>query len=222
MGGLGSQVRIDLVEDERYTRLLTVDRLQARAGPDARVRGFASVEDLFAAGDLGDVVVLDLLLRGGGIEGPSAVEALTGRGCRVLVLSGQNSAEALERAQAAGACGFVSKDTADPAILVRGIEVVLAGGVYVDPVLLEKIGAAARRRLTPRQQEVLRLEALGRTVSQIARALDPPLSEAGVRRHIEHITEIYDEHRTRADRVRLAVSLGLVTPWEVYRRRTSP
>ena len=79
----------------------------------------------------------------------------------------------------------------------------------------------ARRQLTPRQQEVLRLEALGRTIRQIARVLG--LSEAGVRRHIEHIVQIHPDCAKQANRVRLAVELGLISPWEDFqppRRRT--
>ncbi len=67
---------------------------------------------------------------------------------------------------------------------------------------------------SPRQQEVLQLEALGRTTRQIARALN--LSEAGVRRHVERIIEIHPDCAKQADRVRLAVELGLVSPWEKY------
>jgi DNA-binding CsgD family transcriptional regulator len=99
-------------------------------------------------------------------------------------------------------------------VLAAAIGQVLDGGQFFDPELTVRIGAAARRHLTPRQQDVLRLEALGRTFRQIARALG--LSEAGVRRHIEHIVEIHPDYAKQADRVRLAIELGLVSPWENY------
>jgi DNA-binding NarL/FixJ family response regulator len=141
---------------------------------------------------------------------------------RVLVFSGLASGEALERAQAAGASGFVSKDTADAETLMAGIDAVVAGSSFVDPALLERVGATARKQLTRRQQEVLRLEALGCKLQQIARALDPPLTEAGVRRHIERIVKIHPDCAKQADRVRLAIQLGLVSPWELYGRPGGP
>lgn len=215
MSALPPTVRIDVVEDQQFTRDLEIERLRVSAGPDARVRGFASVEDLLAAGDPGDVVVLDLGLNTGGIEGAAAIEMLTRSGQRVLVLSGSHSAEMIERAHAAGARGYIGKDTADIADVVVAIGEVLAGRDYVDPKLLERVGAAARKKLTLRQQEVLRLEALGLNTGQIARALNPRLAEAGVKRHIEHIKEIYPECAKQTDRARLAIRLGLVTPWEL-------
>lgn len=217
---LPAGVRIDLVEDQAFTRLLAVERLQAAAGPDGRVRGFDSVEDLLAAGDRADVVVLDLQLEGGGVEGTAAVGLVCGSGRPVLVLSGLHSAEALERAQRAGAAGYVGKDTSSMEEVVYAIGEVLAGRSYVDPRLLARVGEAARKKLTARQQEVLRLEALGRTVGQIAREIE--LTEAGVRRHVEHLVEVYPECRKQTDRVRLALALGLVSPWEVYQRVERP
>jgi len=212
---LPATVRIDVVEDQQFTRELAVERLQARAGDAARVRGFAGVEALLAAGDPGDVIILDLHLDSGGVEGPAAVELLVSMGMSVLVLSGSHSAEVMERAHAAGARGYVGKDTADVDDLVTAVVDVLAGHHYVDAKLLARVGAAARKKLSLRQQEVLRLEALGLNLAQIARRLDPPIAEAGVKRHIEHIKDVYPECAKQTDRTRLAFRLGLVTPWEV-------
>jgi two-component system, NarL family, response regulator DesR len=210
-------IRLAVVEDERLTRHLVVERLQGLYGAAGAVNGFESVEHLAAAGGDFDVVVLDLQLRGGRAENADAVRVAV-RMSRVVVFSGQESAEAVQRARAAGASGYVGKES-DNAIevLAAAINQVLAGGQFFDPELEKRIGASARRHLTPRQQEVLRLEALGRTFHQIARALD--LSEAGVRRHIEHIVTIYPDYAKQADRVRLAIELGLVSPWENYQPR---
>jgi DNA-binding NarL/FixJ family response regulator len=209
--------RVAVVEDQAFTREVTAAHLRSHLGPACRVEAYPTVEELLAADPAGcDVVVLDLQLRGADLEGPAAVRAVATH-TTVLVFSGLASGEVLEQAQAAGAAGYVSKDTADPAALIAGIETVAAGGVFVDPGLLERVGAAARKVLTPRQQEILRLEALGCKLLQIARACDPPLTEAGVRRHIERIVEIHPDCARQSDRVRLAIQLGLVSPWEVYR-----
>lgn len=212
-------LRLAVVEDQAFTRQTTIEIIQARFGPPSEVVGFATVEELLEdRAERFDLVVLDLQLREGGLEGRAAVEAVA-RHAKVLVFSGLASGEALERAQAAGAVGYVSKDTAEIETLINGIDTVLAGSHFVDPALLVRIGASARKQLTPRQQEVLRLEALGCKVPQIAIALEPPLTSAGVRRHIERIVEIHPDCAKQADRVRLAINLGLVTPWEVSLRR---
>jgi two-component system, NarL family, response regulator DesR len=209
-------IRLAVVEDQALTRSLVIERLRDRFGAEGMVSGFESVEQLTAAGQEFDVVVLDLQLRGGRAENAEAVHVASGMG-KVVVFSGQESAEAVQRARAAGALGYVGKES-DNAVdaLAEAIGRVLDGGQFLDPELAARIGAAARKHLTPRQQEVLRLEALGRTTRQIARALG--LSEAGVRRHIEHIIEIHPDCAKQADRVRLAIKLGLASPWEDYRR----
>ena len=208
-----SDVRLAVIDDDRYIRETTVELLRTRY-PTAAVVGFANVEEMLEAEDgLFDVVVLDLQLRGGGVEGPDAVRAATQYG-QVLVLSSLMSGEALRRAHAAGARGYVSKNT-PPVTVVEGVEAVLAGRSFVDPEMQAKLGAPARKLLTERQQEVLRLEALGCSVAQIALELN--LTEAGVRRHIERIIAIHPD-RAKADRVRLAIELGLVTPWAISQR----
>jgi DNA-binding NarL/FixJ family response regulator len=211
-------LKLAVVEDQMFTRQITIDRLCAHYGTAAEVEGFATVEALLESGaDRFAVVVLDLQLRESQLEGVDAVRAVAPQ-ARVLVFSGLASGEALERAQAAGAYGYVGKDTAELPTLIDGIEAVRAGQHFVDPGLLARVGADPRKLLTPRQQEVLRLEALGCKLLQIARAMDPPLTEAGVRRHIERIVEIHPDCAKQADRVRLAIHLGLVSPWEVYQR----
>ena len=210
-------MRLAVVEDQLFTRERTISLLREHYGARGEVVGFANVEELLGAGDGFDVVVLDLQLRDGGLEGRNAVQAVAEH-ARVLVFSGLESGEALQRAQTAGALGYVSKDTAQARTLIDGVDAVLSGESFVDPALLAKIGASARKQLTPRQQEVLRLEALGCKLAQIALELDPPLTEAGVRRHIERIVELHPDRGKQADRVRLAIDLGLVTPWEVSQR----
>ncbi len=219
MRPLAAPGRVALVEDQTFTRLVTLERVSAHLGPGWQVEGFATVESMLDAGTGGlSLVVLDLQIRGGELEGPAAVRVVSAH-APVLVFSGLASGEALEQARSAGASGYVCKDTADVSVLLAGVDAVLAGQAYVDPVLLEKLAASARKVLSPRQQEVLRFEALGLKLLQIARACDPALTEAGVRRHLERIVEIYPDCAKQTDRARLAVQLGIVSPWEVYRPR---
>ncbi len=208
-------IRLAVVEDQPQFRTDTVQHLGDHFGVSASVVGFSSVEELLADGGGFDVVVLDLQLRGGGAENAGAVRAAAACG-RVVVYSGQESAEALQQARDAGAAGYVSKFSDDSAaVLAAAVGAVLRGELFADPQMTARIGAAARRHLTARQQQVLRLEALGRTTGQIARELN--LSEAGVRRHVEHLIEIFPDFAKQADRVRLALRLGLISPFEDYR-----
>lgn len=211
-------VRLAVVEDQLFTREITIDLLREHYGAGAEAFGFSTVEELLEhEGAAFDLVVLDLQLRGGGLQDKNAVHTVA-QFAPVLVFSSLESGEALQRAHEAGAMGYVSKDTASTRAVIEGVDGVLAGQPFVDPALLLKIGATARKQLTTRQQEVLRLEALGCKVGKIAVELDPPLTEAGVRRHIERIVDIHPDCAKQADRVRLAINLGLVTPWEASRR----
>ena len=211
-----------VVEDVLFTLEGTHNILTAHFGRTREVFGFSNVEELLAAApERFGVVVLDLHLKQGALQGRDAVAVVAQR-TKVLVFSGLASGEALTRAQAAGAMGYVGKDTATAQTVIEAVEAVLAGRTFVDPGLQAKIGASARKQLSERQQEVLRLEALGCKLPQIALALDPPLSIAGVRRHIDRIVEIHPDCAKQADRVRLAVDLGLVTPWETSHRYGPP
>jgi DNA-binding NarL/FixJ family response regulator len=150
-------IRLAVVEDQTLTRETTVERLGAQFGADVSVRGYANVEQMLAAGLDFDVVVLDLHLRGGGPENADPVR-LVAQSSKVVVLSGHESAEAVQRAVAAGALGYVSKESADSiGTLATAIAHILDGTPYFDPELQDRMGAAARRQLSPRQQEVLQL-----------------------------------------------------------------
>jgi DNA-binding NarL/FixJ family response regulator len=213
--------RVALVEDLRFVREPTVRLLQAHFGATAEVMGFTTVEELLEVGAARfDVVVLDLQIRAGGTEMFDAVRVVASA-TKVLVFSALLSGEALQRAEAAGASGYVCKDTAGDEELLAGVAAVLEGSHYVDPGFSAELRAKGKH-LTPRQQEVLRLEALGCKMTQIGRALDPPLSLAGVRRNIERIVELHPTCEKQPDRVRLAISLGLVSPWEASRRYEDP
>ena len=142
-------IRLAVVEDQnadprnygraarRTARLGRVGAGLRRCGADARRRAADSTS-----------VVLDLHLRGGGAENSDAVR-LVSRSSKVVVLSGRQSAEAVQRAVAAGALGYVSKESPTDSIgrLAKAIAHVLGGKPYFDPELQDRMGAAARRQL---------------------------------------------------------------------------
>jgi len=61
---------------------------------------------------------------------------LAAQSSRVVVLSGHESAEAVQRAVAAGALGYVSKESTDSiGTLARAIAHILDGKPYFDPAV---------------------------------------------------------------------------------------
>jgi DNA-binding NarL/FixJ family response regulator len=212
---MSKQIRIAVVEDQELDKEATVNALTGRYGDTAEVVVFETVEELLRYVDPDfDIVVLDLQLSDGVLEGNDGVKAVTQR-APVLVYSARNSGEAMYGAQKAGARGYVSKDTSGTRVMIEGVEAVLAGGDFTDPVLQEKLSASTRKVLTDQQQQILRLEARGQTAKLIAKELGIEVST--VRSHQERISEIYPD-RAKGGRVLLAVELGLVSPWERQRR----
>lgn len=89
----------------------------------------------------------------------------------VIVYTGRSEAACLTEVLDAGARGFVAKD-APLDDLMRAIEMVAAGGVYVDPAVASVlVDAKGTGKLTPREREVLRLVADGLTNERVAERL---------------------------------------------------
>jgi two-component system nitrate/nitrite response regulator NarL len=151
-----------------------------------------------------------------GLDGLGVVRALRARGdsTPVLLLSGSADAEGLYAAFAAGASGYLLK-TAEPDEICDAIAAVARGETLFAPELTAALAkeirtreqAAARPLLSPREQEVLRLTAGGRSAAQIA--ADLYLSVPTVRTHLQnayHKLEVSD----RAAAVAVAMRLGLI------------
>jgi DNA-binding NarL/FixJ family response regulator len=153
-----------------------------------------------AADDALELVLLDLGLPGMG--GFAALDALRRDhpSVPVVVLSASESPADVRSALDRGASGFIPKSTRG-SVLLSALRLVLSGGVYVPPLVME--GAAAepardpRAALTGRQLEVLRLLARGLTNREIAEVLK--IAEGTVKTHVMHIYEALDvTNRTEA------------------------
>jgi two-component system, NarL family, response regulator DesR len=151
-----------------------------------------------------DVALLDVEMPG--LDGISATAALRAAlpSCRVLVVTTFGRPGYLRRAMAAGASGFVVKDT--PARqLADAVRRVAAGLRVVDPTLAAESLATGESPLTPREIDVLCAARDGGTVADIAAALH--LSEGTVRNHLSAAIGKTGA-RTRAEAVRLAGGNG--------------
>jgi len=151
-----------------------------------------------------DVALLDVEMPG--LDGVAAARELRREvpGCRVLMVTTFGRAGYLRQAMAAGASGFVVKDT--PARqLADVVRRVHAGLRVVDPGLAAQSLAQGDSPLTERESDVLRAAREGGTVADIARELH--LSDGTVRNHLSSAIGKTGA-RTRAEAVRLAVDNG--------------
>ncbi|MGL5825092.1 MAG: response regulator transcription factor [Nocardioides sp.] len=163
-------------------RVLVADRaaligevlaVRLAAEPDIEVVATVSVDDAVAVANWGrlDVAVVDLAPPdAAGIDLCAALRA-SAPSCRILVLAATPATGHLRRAIAAGAAGFLGKDTTTTR-LVDGVRTLAKGGVAIDPT----VAAAALREpahglLTPRELDVLRLVARDLSTAAIAAAL---------------------------------------------------
>lgn len=161
-----------------------------------------------------DLVILDVTMPGrSGLDALRDLKKLRPK-LPVLVLSMHPEDQLARRVLKAGASGYMTKESA-PTELITAIRKVLAGGMYVSPALAERLAFDLRedsRRplhetLSHREFEVLRMIALGKTVTQIAEELH--LSAPTVSTHRAHILEKMDL-TTTAELIRYAVRNHLV------------
>ena len=150
------------------------------------------------------VALVDIELPGR--DGLSAVADLTRElpSCRALVVTTFGRPGFLQRAMAAGAAGFISKD-ASPEVLAGAIRRAAAGDKVVDAGLAATAIRLGPSPLSAREREVLVATTSGATVAEIARTLH--LSEGSVRNRISGAISKLGA-RNRADAVRIASESG--------------
>jgi DNA-binding NarL/FixJ family response regulator len=125
----------------------------------------------------------------------------------VIVFTGRSDFAVLTEALDAGARGFVLKEAPLPD-LVRAIEMVAQGGVYVDPALASLlIEPEHSDKLTPREREILRLIADGLGNEQIGTRLF--ISPQTVRTHVGKAMEKLEVH-SRTEAVAVALRQKLI------------
>jgi two-component system, NarL family, response regulator NreC len=166
-----------------------------------------------------DIILLDLTMpRLGGLEALSLLRERA-PGIRVLILTMHDDQGYLRQALRMGAAGYVLKKAADVE-LIAAIQAVMRGDVYVHPsmtrslldeMLPENEGGTGEEdvwlTLSEREQEVLRLVALGHTNQEIADRLSLSVKtvETYRARGMEKLAL-----RSRAALVRFALAKGLL------------
>ena len=189
-----TRIRILIADDHAVVRkgLMMVLRLE----PDFEIVGEAKngVEAVELARQLQpDLVLLDFVMPK--MNGEEVVKALHSvmTNIRILILSGVEIDERAMDLLAAGVDGYIMKDV-EPDELTRAIRTVARGEAYIHPTLARHVleHTTTRRtsptppvRLTPREQQVLRLMATPATYREIADELF--VSEETIRSHAKHI-----------------------------------
>ena len=162
-----------------------------------------------------DVILLDLVMPR--LDGVGALKRLRGTRARVIVLTSFGDDDKLFAALRAGAAGYLLKDV-QPLELVRAIRAAHGGDAPLSPAVaarvVEEIAHGGDRtpqvdELTPRELEVLRLIAGGRSNKRIA--LELGVAEKTVKTHVSHVlAKLGLSDRTQA--ALYAVREGLVGP----------
>lgn len=168
-----------------------------------------------------DLVLMDLNMPGS--EGPPSVSQFHQRypDAPIVVISGADRREDIERVMGSGAMGFISKSTASR-VMLNALRLVIEGGVYLPPQLLqsvlpvEEVGSFPSSRkqvdvhgLTSRQSEALTLLGRGLTNKEIAEIMG--LAEGTVKIHVAAVYQVLHVS-SRYEAMRAAERLGLVPP----------
>lgn len=206
-------IRVVVADDHPIVRAGIVGLLETADGIEVvgqAADGGAAVE--LAATEHPDLVLMDLRMPV--LGGAAATRRIVAAGgTRVLVLTTYDTDDDLLPAIEAGASGYLLKAAPQDEILA-GVRAVAAGETVLAPSIAAKLvrrvrgeASAPSVSLSPRELEVLRLVAAGRSNPEIARQLH--LGEATVKTHLGHVFEKLDVgDRTRA--VTRAMELGLL------------
>lgn len=141
-----------------------------------------------------DLLLLDLNMPG--LSGTDLIARVKAHWPKlpILVFSMHNEAQVAARMLKAGANGYITKDC-EPDVLLAAVRKVAAHGIYIDPVIAEKMALVAMSNaaqpahllLSARELQVFQLLAVGHTVNTIAEQLN--ISNKTVSTHKAHLME---------------------------------
>lgn len=207
-----SPIRLLIVDDHPVVRDGLRGNFSGASGLEVVGEAAEGAEALSLADSLRpDVILMDLHMPGmdGGME---AIRKLVEKGnpARVLVLTTYDQDGYVLPAIEAGATGYLLKDTPCDELL-RAVRAVAGGETILSPSvagrLVSQVRSPQREGLSPRELQILRQVAVGRTNREIA--LELFISEATVKTHLLHIYKKLGV-RDRASAVNEAHQRGLL------------
>ena len=213
-------IRVLVVDDHAVLRAGL--RLLLDAESDMTVVGEASTgaEAVERAKTLDpDVVLMDLRMPGlGGVDATRYLKREVPE-TKVLILTMYDDAGSLRQVLRAGASGYILKKATDTD-LVAAIRAVFRGDTPIDPSMAKALveeyvdpdgnlnhGSEVMRKLTDREEEVLKMLAQGFTNRETADRLS--VSVKTIETHRSHIMEKLDL-RTRAELVKYALQQDIL------------
>lgn len=207
-------IRVLVADDHPIVRAGIVGLLSAAADIDVVGEAVDGLDAVRLAAELEpDLVLMDLRMPA--LDGAEATARIIDAHptAKVLVLTTYETDEHILGAIEAGASGYLLK-AAPEAEILAGVRSVVAGETVLAPSIAAKLVSRVRHdatsaapSLSPRELEVLRLVADGRSNPEIARTLF--IGEATVKTHLLHAFEKLEVNdRTRA--VTRAMELGLL------------
>ena len=213
------KIRVLLVDDHLVLRsglALLLDGQEGLEVVGEADTGLAAME--LAAALQPDLILLDVNMPG--LNGLDALPSIRQQapGAKILILTMHSEPEYLRRAIKMGASGYILKKAADTELL-SAMQAVLQGGIYVHPSMTRDLltdffpeqkqdeEQDIWESLSPREQQVLRLVALGHTSAEIAGQLG--LSDKTVETYRYRGMEKLGL-KTRATLVRFALKRGLL------------
>jgi DNA-binding NarL/FixJ family response regulator len=216
---MSSVVSVVIADDQSAVREGLVLLLGTLDGIEVAGQAASGEEAVSLVAELNpQVVLMDLNMPGCG--GAAATQQITSAypGTKVVVLTTYADDESIIGALRAGALGYLTKD-ASRAEIERAVKAAAAGQAVLDPAVQQRLVSVATRspldvlpddgELTPREAEVLRLIAEGRSNREIARELF--VSEATVKTHVNRIFAKTGS-RDRVQAMRYAYTHGYASP----------
>jgi len=170
---------------------------------------------------LPDVVLMDIVFKGGGMTGIQATRRIKeiSPATKVVIMTAHDEDRLLVEAVEAGASGFLSKDEAAEDLLAAA-KSAAEGEVLIDPTTLTRLLAQVSREreeerdalrllgdLTDREREILQLLARGKRNDDIAKELF--ISPQTVQTHVRNILGKLRVH-SKLEAVAFAVRHGVI------------
>jgi len=211
-------IRVLIVDDHELVRAGLRALLEKISGIEVigeAVNGAEAIE--MVRRQSADVILMDIVMPD--IDGLKATSLISSRhpNIRIIIVSMYAREEYVREAMKAGAVGYLVKRGAT-AELEQAIRAVVGGGTYLSPEVSRDLSRdrtgslspydASTHRLTPRQREVLRLIAKGRSTTEIATILK--ISAKTVETHRANLMERLNIHDVPG-LVRFAIRAGLIS-----------